>query len=387
MHSPRAESARLISWFCDAHSRSRPPQHALQARDHWLNLAGAIQAPRPALEAALLAVAFVKWSTVQRDLGLRHYGRKHYLQSLSLTQTALSRQADAISDDILATTCVMVFYELTDSTSQRSDSWLEHVSGLGKLICLRGPESFSRPLSRAIFEQMRLIFMLQHLMKRTSCIFGRSDWLELPWRGVTKAMEQQVFDQGLRLTTLLERSDSTSTGECLPLDIESLFQSCIDVYDILSLMDTQLDCDTCTVDTHVSMDSSSRVMDPEALLLSITVVGIQLGAAMSAHELLCAVERFTAQSDSLVPSFSPAIVHKAKELSGDRKNLARRILRSVELRMSTNARALALLRTDWALQLATQHFQRTDLEAQHCAAMRTILSERTSPFDALRTPQ
>lgn len=374
---------RLISWFCHTHGTSRGSQHILQPRHHWLSLVGASHAPHPALKTALVAVALVRWSKVERNPGLLQQARSQYSRSLTLMRRALTSHQDAIQDDTLATACVMVFYELTDSTSLSLNTWLEHVMGVGNLLRLRGPAAFSNPASRAVFEQMRQVFMLHHLMNRTSSVFGEPAWLHSPWQGAEKAVEQQIFDQGLRLTSLLKVCDALSMTGYTWTDLDAPLCTCVNICKNLDELDVHLHRGRTPTSEGSHVPIGIEDLDPEALLLHITVLGIRLGTAEVVHNLLfLRRSEPVAQSSSINSGFEVSI--SILGLCDSRRSLAHQILECVQVRSQTHTRALSTIRMIWALDLASRQFSRDEPIFEQCQAVLTQLSANTAPFDALK---
>lgn len=372
---PEAESDRLIAWFCDSFTASNPSQHDLQPQQHWLALVAAQTSVHPALKSVLLAISLIRWSKIEDNLSIKRNGRRCYQASLALTQQALSCAQDAASDDILATTCIMTLYELLDSNSL--ESWLSHMLGLEKLLCFRGPQTFTQATSRAIFEHARYVLMIKHLNARTLCVFGDATWLELPWRGVCKTLEQQVFDQGLLLTTLLERCDSTSPWGYALDDLYNLLKACSGIHGTLARLDSQI---------KVEMNAMDPASNGSALsLLCITALGIQLEAANTLDKLLRSLNLSHQESlsiDTNVPIARPEI----QSVCDTRLPLAQRIIKSVKIRSKSKTGALGRLRMIWSLQIAMQQFRGTDSEHRQCCLLLTSLSQAKSPFDALRSP-
>lgn len=382
LFSPEAESTRLIAWFREVHIRSHPSQHAPQTQAHWLGIIGVRHVQHPALKAALLATSFAKWSQIECNHVLKQNGRRHYQQSLELTQKALLRTEDALSDDILASTCVMTLYELADPSHRHSDGWLDHMVGTGNLICLRGPEGLASAESRAVFEHTRYIFMIRCLATRTSCVFASRKWLQLPWNGGLKSVEQQVFDQGLRLASLWRDCDALSAEESCPSGLNILLSTCVEIFETLVPLIAQIHYDT----TQTNCESNASTATS---ILSITVLSIQLGVADSARKLLAianaAIATVSGVHVAISDTTSETIV-RAQSLDRARKQLARSIFWSVEARMKMQVGGLGNSTLLWALQLAQEQFTPADPEAEQCKAMLILLSQCTSPFDVLRLP-
>ena len=212
--NPDAEAVRFVSWFWESFSRAPPSKYALQSPSHWLDYFMDWTTALPTLRHALLAVAVTRWSRTCDRPDVLQEGRRLYTESLGLTRKALLDPKQVLHDDVLATTSVMVLYELFDATSESLAGWIDHLTGLSRLLQHRGPQMHTRQASRAIFEHSRYLLMLQHLMARKACVFGRSAWLEEPWRGAEKSVEQRVFDYGLRLSGVFEGCDRALSRQC-----------------------------------------------------------------------------------------------------------------------------------------------------------------------------
>ena len=345
--------------------------------------------PHPALQKAMLAVAVTRYSKLGGRPEMLKEGRQLYTDSLSLTRKALFTPDLVLREEILATTCIMALYELFDSTSQTLDGWLDHLSGLSRLLQYRGPKLHCTTASRAIFEHSRYLIMMQHLMARKACVFGQRAWLEDPWAGVAKSVEQQVFDHGLRLCAIFETCDVALQKGSTNSNLIKLFADSIDLYDGIQRLRKQYIAEAVTVDLDSGPGSGGDTLtanNPAGLLLDITAMGIRLGACASACDI------FGRMSDTSVGGLdigesdfeaSCRRIVTAVSLFQACSTLAREIVRSITTCIVERVGSMGAARMIFALRLAMQTLQSSDPAFEEAAALMQRLSGQTSRFGAL----
>lgn len=295
-----------------------------------------------------------------------------YTNSLGMARKALIDPKLALHDDILATSCVMTLYELFDATSDNLDGWLDHLSGIYRLLQHRGPEMHSSAAAHSVFEHSRYLLMLKHLVLRKACILGQPDWLERPWQDMEKSVEQQVFDQGLRLTSVFNRCDLAIEDNSAEVDIVQLFNDSVEIYNTVKKLQVQF------VEPAVGMsleggegsgvDSLSK---PPAIMLNITALGIMLGACVSACGVYYQASSLLAFNFTNTPT---KVTDCAIQLFLDRQEIARKIIRSVKICMDEPVGAMGAGRMIFSLRLAIQQFDITDPEMEECKASLEQLS-------------
>jgi hypothetical protein len=271
----------------------------------------------------------------------------------------------------------MVLYELFDPTEGKMDGWLNHLEGVYRLLQYRGPQMHTTIASRAIFEHSRYLLMLQHLMSRRACILSQPEWLTAPWHGCEKSIEQQVFDNGLRLATAFEGCDLLKRGASDSESVINLFEECVEIY-----KNTVQILDTITPSVAVDLDSCSGedfdiliVRNPAALLLSITALAIKLGACDTACSLLPVMGFQQSDLDSI-----PA---GAEALFEDIVPTAKQIVNSVATCVDQKAGGMGAARLMFALKLARPQLPSNSQELCQCDELMDRLSGLDGQFNAL----
>lgn len=133
----------------------------------------------PLASQCLLALSQVYFGS-QRDVpDVSARGRVLYVQSLSRLNTTLSDTHLRQTDDTLLSIMIFFLYEMLVLST--SAAWIEHALGLGRLIELRGPDSFNRPDQRTLFEVNRFIIILASLAIAKPTFLSRPEWKTVPW--------------------------------------------------------------------------------------------------------------------------------------------------------------------------------------------------------------
>lgn len=304
----------------------------------------------------------------------------------------MNNPKESMKNEILATTCVLVLYELADSTSGDMNGWLNHLSGVARLMEHRGADMHAEPAGRAILEHSRYILMLRHLMTRQSTIFSQGDWLQKPWQNADKSIKQQVFDYGLRLATAFDLCDSAINQGATTETAIALVGECQEIYDGLQALQEQHISSAFAFDLDPTLASSSppfEVSYSAALSLSITALGIQLGACQSAREIISQIlEPATEDDDEGVAGCGPTrhLVDRSSYLSPNRKRLAQKILRYISCCWDRHTGAMGAARMIFCLDLAMQEFEPFTEESENCQAFLNRLNGRAARFDHLLPP-
>ena len=382
--SPDAEATRLISWFWESFARSPPSKYALQSPSHWLDHFIHSSTSNATLHKALLAVSVTRLSRTSDRPDIIKYGRRMYTQSLGLTRKALADPQLSLHDDILATSCVMTLYELFDTTTNNPDGWLDHLCGVYRLLQHRGPGLHNAEASRALFEHSRYLIMLQHLISRKSCVFGEPEWLECPWQDVEKSVEQQIFDQGLKLTSVLETCDRAIEEGSPDVDLTQLFHGCVEIYD--DTMQLQEQSVAPAVDADLEgygprLDTDSMIArNPAGLMLQITALGVLLGACVSACDVYYRISCVRGIAFREMPG---DMTERTTEFLFSRQKIARRIIFSVRTCINERVGAMGAARMIFPLRLTIRQFQPTDPEMEECKALLQRLSGLANQFRGL----
>lgn len=279
----------------------------------------------------------------------------------------------------------MVLYELVDLAFDNTKGWLNHLAGLSRLMQHRGPTMYKNAAAIAIFEHSRYLLMLQHLLARKASVFSQPAWLNEPWQDVDKSVEQSVFDNGLRLAALFERCDVAAQRHSEVSEAIELFGECTELYDRLQILHQEHIAPGVAV-APLPVAASSGVANPAAFMLSITALGIQLGAYGSACDILRRViePSITALEISDTNSESVRIItQRTSHLIAKRRALAQLIIRSVELCSNEGLGAMGAARVIFSLQLAKQQFQPAEPEFERCQILLRRLDGRTTRFESM----
>lgn len=382
LSSPDAEAIRTISWFWDSFARSAPSSYALQSPTHWLDYFMDWHSAMPSLRNALLAVAVARLSTTTGQPEMLKEGRALYTKSLALTRQALTDSQLVRHNDTLATTCVLVMYELFDSTSgENLDSWLRHLSGLAGLLQHRGPEMHDGPAARAILEHSRYLLMIQHLISRKACVFSQDAWLERPWQCAEKSVEQRIFDYGLRLTAVFEETDLATLESVESQTLIELFYKAVSIYHSVRDLYQEHIAEATSADRVIGPSlttSFQRRSSPVApLLLTVTALGIQLGASISACEAFD-------QLKNHYPEFRVAseVEQEARILDENRESLAHEIVKFVQIGQNNRMGAVGAARMVFSLRLASAQFDSASDQYHTSQALIFQLMGRKNRFGA-----
>ena len=142
-----------------------------------------------------------------------------YTRALNVLRNALRTQP--LHDETLASARMLVLYEFLESTSEDPSAWETHLSGIARLLEVRGrPESM---LAKAVFEDVRHSLMVKAIMRRERSPFCEQKWL---WEeeGV-----QRLWNCGFQLAAILEASERH----------ENVVNDCVDMYRELERLEHQ----------------------------------------------------------------------------------------------------------------------------------------------------
>jgi hypothetical protein len=123
-HSPKliatvsnyaVESQQLKSCFWESYWLTNPSEKAWNSTSRWLHHVLEIPDPQPALHEALLAVSVTQCGRLNGNQALRIEGRRLYTRALHLLRLALNEALSVQHDDMLATTGVLILYEVSIS--------------------------------------------------------------------------------------------------------------------------------------------------------------------------------------------------------------------------------------------------------------------------------
>jgi hypothetical protein len=308
-----------------------------------------------------------------------------YTNSLTMTRKALLDPELSMNDEILATICVMTLYEMFDSSTNNLDGWLNHLSGIYRLLQHRGPYLHKTTAAHALFEHARYLIMLQYLVSRQACVLSEPDWLNCPWQDMEKSVEQQVFDYGFRLTSVYERCDLVIQKGSKDIDTVALLNDCMDIFDGIGRLQDQFIWPAATTDMKDATASNADpalFKNPAGVMLSITALGIKLGACASACDIYLHDKDLAATLDKLRQLRARAVL-----LYIDRHIVAKQIITTVQECVNERVGAMGAARMMFSLQLAIKQFSTTDPEYEECSTLMETLSRLSQRFAGVMAPQ
>ena len=119
---------------------------------------------------------------------------------------------------------LMFSCQVSECSDNNVHAWLSHAQGTAHLIELWGSQMYTWPLAHKLYESFRstavsILFdrqggwlswprkIIQSLQTRTSSFVNETKWLSDPWEGLSKDIEQKLYDLGAELCTILKYAD------------------------------------------------------------------------------------------------------------------------------------------------------------------------------------
>jgi hypothetical protein len=201
-----------------------------------------------------------------------------------------------------------------------------------------------------------------------------------------KSVEQQVFDYGFRLTSVYERCDLVIEKGSKDIGTVALLNDCMDIFDGIGRLQDQFIWPAATTDMKDATASNADpalFKNPAGVMLSITALGIKLGACASACDIYLHDEDLAATLDKL-PSQLRA---RAVLLYIDRHIVAKQIITTVQECVNERVGAMGAARMMFSLQLAIKQFSTTDPEYEECSTLMETLSRLSQRFAGVMAPQ
>ena len=238
--------------------------------------------------------------------------------------------------------------------------------------------------------------MMQGLLQRRSSSLSHIEWLVEPFLDEPKTVEQQVYDYGLILSGVFERVDALPENN-LDTDLcMDIVRDCTEVQSGTERIITESLClahpDGGT-NSSASSGSESHVKqigdtpgETPALLLTLTAMGVQLGACASG---CTAYFRLIAQAhlqDIGEESSLATIMQMVKPLLHNRQVLAKTIFRLVTHYVRSNADVNSTARTVFPLRQAIKHLSQEDEEYAESATLMQRLTTKNWQFGPLLSP-
>lgn len=124
-------------------------------KESWLGYALEIASPTVTLRKALLALSLTRFGRLHANPNAIIQGHAVYSQALIHLQSALYDSQLAWNDETLVSVRALVLYEVFETTSDDPSAWQNHLTGMTRLMELRGPHKHRSPMARAVFEDVR----------------------------------------------------------------------------------------------------------------------------------------------------------------------------------------------------------------------------------------
>ncbi|KEF63606.1 uncharacterized protein A1O9_01584 [Exophiala aquamarina CBS 119918] len=222
------ERSRFVSWAYENYIKT------LSARNQFNHMPVArflrstltLAAEDTALDTAMLAISCRMSAVYHTDQTLLNKSRQLYTCALGLLQRNLASPKLALTDETFAATCLLALYELTSLDRNDPEAWKSHVAGISAVLQARGAKRHNGAFSRDALEHCRYNLMMQCITSRNAFGFASGQWLDDPWNGAKKQVEQQVMDEGFRLAQILQIIDDDSFWWVEIESIQELLRMC-----------------------------------------------------------------------------------------------------------------------------------------------------------------
>jgi hypothetical protein len=288
--TPQAVSeVRFVAWFWDHYAPST--SESLQEKPAWLYQAININKPTLLLRNILLALSVTSYGRAHNDVAVAREGRRLYSKGIGSLQKALNHPQLMWHDETLVAVRAMILYELFDSTTEDTTPWHNHLEGVSHLLQVRGPQRHRNSLSRAVYEDLRYVLMIQSLMRRKMSPFGTTQWMQEPWVNDEKDFEQEIFDTGFRIAFLFDSGTSLKVLQ----DNKAILEGIIKILN----ESNDLNCRFAVLRVRLLEDQLSiREPNIDMMVLLLTIWALQLALAFMVGPLVCKLRRL----GNVVPS-------------------------------------------------------------------------------------
>lgn len=101
-------------------------------------------------------------------------------RSLSTLSSSITLQTYEVCSSIATLTSISLLYGQFVAAKSTS-GWLDHASGIGKLIELRGLQGYQTRLERDIFEANRVNIVIESSLRNKRCFLEQIEWKTRPW--------------------------------------------------------------------------------------------------------------------------------------------------------------------------------------------------------------
>lgn len=178
----------------------------------WLRQAVGLPNPGEALHLSLKAISMTRLGRLFEDERLAFQGGTCYGVALQQLRKALQSEVAVRQDETLAAGFILALYELFESESATSSmqAWSKHMSGLEKLVSMRGPQLYRSHLGQDMLENIRSSLMISCLEHRRTSVLAYGRWLARPWDATSNSIHPRVHDKGFALAALLQEIDKAN---------------------------------------------------------------------------------------------------------------------------------------------------------------------------------
>jgi hypothetical protein len=156
---------------------------------------------------SILSLATLFFGTQHRNTSILQRGYLIHETALRQLNDSLSSPQCHLRDDVLLSVIALVLLEIFMPTGR--EHYLKHMSGLEKLLELRGPNSHHSPRSRETLKGVRRMIILASMRKRKPSILAREEWKSIPWmtENVAERAEHYLWNVLADYTVLVADHD------------------------------------------------------------------------------------------------------------------------------------------------------------------------------------
>jgi hypothetical protein len=141
--------------------------------------------------STVLSLATIFYGAQHRNFSILAHGYLIHEKTLRRLSNALSDPQCYLRDDIILSVITLIILEAFVPTGRKS--YLKHMSGLEKLLELRGPKFHRSPRSREMFKGVRRMIILASMKRRQPSILAREEWKSIPWMSEDVAERAEYY--------------------------------------------------------------------------------------------------------------------------------------------------------------------------------------------------
>ena len=159
--------------------------------------------------STVLSLATIFYGAQHRNFSILAHGYLIHEKTLRRLSNALSDPQCYLRDDIILSVITLIILEAFVPTGRKS--YLKHMSGLEKLLELRGPRFHRSPRSREMLKGVRRMIILASMKRRQPSILAREEWKSIPWMSedVADRAEYYLWNVLADYTVLIADYDET----------------------------------------------------------------------------------------------------------------------------------------------------------------------------------